>query len=50
MNDTSDSTTRPDPTRAILDIAVHRRDWVNALYRLEACNARGCSAWKARSP
>jgi hypothetical protein len=40
---------RPDTTRATLDIAVHRHNWVNALYRLEACNARGCSASAAVS-
>lgn len=38
-----------DATSATLDIAVHRHDWVNALYRLEACNARGCSASNATS-
>jgi hypothetical protein len=38
-------------TQATVDIpAVHRVDWRNALYRLEACNARGhCSASAAIS-
>jgi hypothetical protein len=36
-------------TRATLDIAVHRHDWVNARYRLEACNADRCSASGASS-
>ena len=31
-------------TSATLDIAVHQHDWVNASYRLEACNAHGCSS------
>jgi hypothetical protein len=31
-------------TSATLDIDVHRQDWAKALYRLDACNAHGCSA------
>jgi trimeric autotransporter adhesin len=34
----------PGVTQATLDVAVHRHDWLNALYRLEACNADRCSA------
>jgi len=34
---------------ATLDIAVHRHDWVSARYRVDACNARGCSASNAMS-
>jgi trimeric autotransporter adhesin len=34
---------------AVLDIAVHRLDWANALYRLEACNGPRCSASAAVS-
>jgi hypothetical protein len=36
-------------TSAKLDIAVHRHDWVNARYRLEACNTHGCSSSPPRS-
>ncbi len=36
-------------TSANVDVAVHRHDWVKALYRLEACNAAGCSASSALS-
>jgi hypothetical protein len=32
-----------------IDIAVHRLDWVNARYRLEACNADRCAASAAVS-
>jgi hypothetical protein len=31
-------------TSASLDVAVHRHNWLNALYQLEACNANGCRA------
>jgi hypothetical protein len=31
-------------TAATLDIAVHRHDWLNTLYRLDACNANACAA------
>jgi trimeric autotransporter adhesin len=34
----------PDVTNTTLDIAVHLHDWVNTSYRVEACNARGCTA------
>lgn len=31
-------------TGTTLDIAVHRHDWANARYLVEACNSAGCSA------
>ncbi len=31
-------------TSAAVDKAVHRHDWANARYLLEACNQRGCTA------
>lgn len=33
-----------DAQGTTLDIAVHEYDWENAQYRLEACNAVGCTA------
>lgn len=30
-------------TGTTLDISVHRHDWANELYRVDACNAHGCS-------
>jgi trimeric autotransporter adhesin len=38
-----------DAMRTTLDLAVHQHDWMNALYRLEACNANGCSGSAAQS-
>jgi hypothetical protein len=31
-------------TNTVLDIAVHRHDWGNARYLVEACNSFGCTA------
>ncbi|MFZ5862877.1 MAG: FG-GAP repeat protein, partial [Nitrospirota bacterium] len=31
-------------TSLTIDIAVHRHDWANARYQLEACNTSGCTA------
>jgi hypothetical protein len=31
-------------TSTTLDISVHRLDWAHALYRVDACNASGCSS------
>jgi len=31
-------------TSTTVDIAVHKHDWANARYLLEACNAKGCTA------
>lgn len=36
-------------SRASVEVSVHRHDWVNAPYRLEACNVRGCTASSAVS-
>ena len=30
-------------TSTVVDIAVHRQNWSNALYMVQACNADGCS-------
>jgi hypothetical protein len=36
-------------TTATLDIALYRHDWVNARYRLDACNANGCRSSAVQS-
>ncbi|MET0534147.1 MAG: Calx-beta domain-containing protein [Steroidobacter sp.] len=32
-----------DAVSSSIEVSAHRLDWVNALYRVEACNPRGCS-------
>ncbi|MGH8241055.1 MAG: Calx-beta domain-containing protein, partial [Steroidobacteraceae bacterium] len=30
-------------TGTVLDVSVHRLDWINSRYRVDACNAQGCT-------
>ncbi|MET0657094.1 MAG: Calx-beta domain-containing protein [Steroidobacteraceae bacterium] len=32
-----------DAVTASVEVSVHQQDWVNGLYRIEACSARGCT-------
>jgi len=34
----------PTATQRLLNIAVHRHNWTNALYLIEACTTNGCTA------